>query len=81
MDSHSRSKQPQSSYLALAYSTKTAPHPQIMAPMDRNRDSKNPISKLTTKEMNDILSPPTPTIGSDQITNLQVVIHLHADIG
>lgn len=52
-----------------------------MAPMDKNRNSKNPVIKLTTKKIGNILSPLTPAVGSDQIIDPQVVVHLYADVG
>lgn len=56
-------------------------NPQVLAIMDGNRDVKNLISKLAPKETSDMLSFPTPAIDSHQFTNIEIVIHLHTDIG
>ena len=49
--------------------------------MGRNMDGKDSVSELTSKEMDDILSPLTPTIINDQISNPPVIVDLHADVG
>lgn len=45
------------------------PYSQVLASMDKNRDSKNLIYKLIVKEISNILFPPTFAIGHDQIRN------------
>lgn len=57
-----------------------APHPQVLAHMDGNRDSKNLINKLAPKEIGDILSFPSLAISNHQVANPEMVIHLHTDI-
>lgn len=58
-----------------------APHPQVLAMVGKDWDNENLISKLTPKEASDILNLPTPTIRSQQVTNIKVVMHHHANKG
>lgn len=51
-----------------------------MTMIDGNWDGNNLI-KLASKKMGDILSFPTPTIGSHQVMNFETVIRLYTDIG
>lgn len=44
-----------------------APHPQILVSMDVNQDGEDPISKLVSKKLGDILSSLTSTISSEQV--------------
>lgn len=44
--------------------TQSAPHPQVQASIDENRDGKNLVNKLAPKEMGDILSFSTSIIGN-----------------
>lgn len=61
--------------------TRSVPNPQVLAPMDMNLDSKNPINQLTTKEVRDIMCPPASAILHHQITYMHMVIHLYANVG
>ena len=56
-------------------------HPQILTMMNRNQNNENPINEQIIKKIGDILCSPTSIIGSEQVTNLQIVIHLDANVG
>lgn len=58
-----------------------APHCQVLLVVGGDPDGENLISKLTSKEMSDILNLPTPTIRPQQVPNSQMVMHLHAGKG